>query len=360
MKITVLSNEFKNAIEKCLIIADTKKQKIDPLLFFTTDSDKNIVSIMGTDLQQYISIEINAISTNSRSFCIPDIKTLLKSMKYFDKHDDIILEFDNEKVTLTCGTKTANTMCYFDVDIPKSPLLNEELTNDSLYSNSKLKERINKIKYAVGTDSSSNNLRCIHFNDIDVVSCDGFRLAINSDNNLTTITPYNVKLNVVKNVIGIMGEKINISTDDKTIQFCDDINKITIVSHLCKEKYPNYRALLTTNHEYRINSNIKSFIDALKFLKTIKNTKENFCVNWKENTLSFVCGKNMLKTVVDEANPIGTDILFNGDYMIEVLSQFDDTVDVYLNTDISPIVFESSVDCSNKAILLPISKNRHS
>jgi len=346
MKFSVYTDEFKDAILK-VEKARAKKSTVEVLENIKMSIENNKCILFASDLEQFVKTEIEVFDkTDDIFFIFRDTKTLIKAMKFF-KESVINFDFENENIKIQCGDKKATLATIKSDNFPDFPKV--EGVDVYNYNANKLSERFNLIKYAVGKNIAKPILTGIHFNNNDMVSCDGYRLAINSDDILNTKNPFIVAENTLKLCNDILEQDITISVNNKYIQIKN--KNTSIVGRLLDGVYVDYKRVIPQNSN-KIECNIKSFADNLKYLKTFLDTKYDPVV-WKNDRLIL---KNSSGIYEGDMNVMGSfdySIGFNCEYMLESLSQFKaESINILMgDRNVQPMLFK---DENNTAILLPI------
>jgi DNA polymerase-3 subunit beta len=366
MKIKVNTKEFKNAFERVFkVIRNNQAVYVLENILLTTQGNELYLS--ASNLEQSVKIKIASESTADIKFGFSDTKSLLKAMKFF-ADDNMIMEYmpgkraENGKlekageITVICGGKKATQIALEADQFPLFPTLNNELNNTMLYNNAKLKERFNAISYAVSTDNIRPTLKGICFRNSDMAACDGYRFALNKDEEISVLKSFVVPCAAIEYVNNIMGETLLINTDNKYIQFIDGDNaNTTVISRLYEGDYMDYSKTIQERGEREVEIDIKEYVNSLKYLKTFVPAKTKCLVNWFENKVCLETSQGYYESeVVINRGNMDIEICFNGDYMREALSQFKDKVTIYTGSDKSPMMLISESDVNNIALVLPV------
>ena len=360
MKITVSTYIFKDAMDKIFkVIGKSTAPILENVL---VRSEGGYIYLSATNLEQYVQIRISADTTADMGFVFSDTKSLLKAMKFFaddfitleyvereNKSDSKIIKFG--ELTISCGGKKAKQVVIYADEFPSFPELEGELTNDTLYSNAKLKERFNAIKYAVSTDSNRPALCGICFRETDMAANDGHRFSLNTDDGFLVAESFIVPCKAISLVNDILGESLSIKTTKKHIQFNDDENNITIISRLCEGTYADYPRYIKHRGCREVTASVKDYANNLKYLRTFAPEKKKFKVSWYEDKLGFKPAGGYYESEIAVEGEMDIELQFNGNYMLEALAQFEGTVIINSGNSFSQIILTSETDRSNTAIV---------
>jgi len=364
MKITIKTNEFKKAMEKIFKVTSVKTLTpvLENILVTVTGND---LYLTANNLVQYARTKIFADSDGDASFVFSDTKSLLKAMKFFTEPEIVIEYAPSEKteggavikagdVIISCGSKKATQKTEKAEAFPLFPNLSDNLTNNMAYSNKKLQERFNAIKYAVGKNNVRNVLNGICFKDSDMVASDSRRLALNKDENFAPLTPFIIPPATIDCVKDIIGEELLITTDKKYIRFADGSDADTMVcSRLIDGEYMDYLKPMQERGEIEVEIDIKEYSDSLKYLQTFSDNKSNYEISWYRNTLGFKnCHGYYESSAGVSGGNMDVEIGFNGNFMQEAFSQFKGTVKINIHSIMKPMILTSESDDNNIALVL--------
>lgn len=349
MKYTVETNMLKEAINK-VAKGLPKKPSLPILKSLCITFDKQIF-IKATDLEIYITSIISPLSSENnevKDVIISDTKGLMKSLKYF-KEDRTFISIDKDIINFTCGKKTLRQKIKDD-DYPKFPISDYDYKYK--YNMRDLKTRFNKVKYAVGKTAPRPVLNTIHFNENDIVTLDGARIASNTNTDLLIKQSFSLIPEHLKLCCDILDGNINIYNCKKYTGFTSEDNNITIYCRNVDGDYFDYKRLFEEKGS-DVKLNKDNFIENLDFINSSCEDKK-FITVWKDNYICNFSSTSQNITQIDAANILNNPIGFNGKYMTEALKQFDcDDIEINLSTSKSPILIKGREDCNNKALLLP-------
>ena len=346
MKFTVNTNEFKTVMEK--VIKATMKGNIPTLENIHVTISNSICRLHATNLTTTIISSVPTNTTETIDFILDDVKNVCKAMKFFKEYE-IAFNIDENKLTMSCGDKKISQNIKIETEKDNVfPCINEVISDkEYTYNVSDLKKRVNLINYAVAKSDNRPILQGIHFNGIDMVTLDGFRLAVNSNDSLNIDTPITVPETALKIAVDVLQGNIKITTDKKYISISDE--NTSIIIRLLNGEYHNYKNNIPTNTNF-VDVDVKNFTEALKYLKTFISEKTKAPIQWLGNELRLKTIKGMYEVTINTVNTTDNVIGFDCDYMIDGLSQFHDTASISVNKN-SPMLIQQE---GNTALVLPV------
>lgn len=346
MKFTVLTHEFKEAMAK--IEKALPKKSFAPVLEnvkINIDSDSCFV--YATDLEQFVKTEVSLInSVDNGSFVFSDTKSLIKAMKFF-KGSEIEFDVVDSVVSVKCGDKKANLKILdADSDYPEFPVVKDKL-QECNYTAKKLSERYNLVKYAVSKTNTKPVMTGIHFDGNEMVSCDGFRLAINTDNNLTINNPFTVCVNTLQLCDKMLDGDITIAYNKKYVEIAD--KNTTIIGRLYNGEYVQYKSVIPKNNNM-LTIDVKNLVENLKYLKTFVENSTDY-IAWNGNCLRYNSSSGQYEANIEMQGNFDYAIGFNVNFMLDCLTQFDGSAEIYMGEkNINPMLFRQG---NNTALVLP-------
>ena len=344
MKFTVLTSEFKEAmakIEKAL----PKKSVVPVLENVKISIDSDSCFIYATDLEQFVKTEVYLLSNrDSGSFVFSDTKSLIKAMKFF-KGSEIEFDVGETSVSVKCGDKKAN-LKILDADYPEFPVVENKL-QECEYTAKKLADRYNLIKYAVSKDNRRPVMTGIHFDGNEIVSCDGFRLAVNTDDNLMVSNPFTACLNTLQLCDKMLEGSVTIEYNNKYVEVKD--KNTTIIGRLFEGIYINYKGVIPSNYNM-LKVDVKNFTENLKYLKTFIKKSTDY-IAWNGSCIKYNSSEGEYEANIEMQGAFDYTIGFNVNYMLDCLTQFEGEIEVYMGeTNVNPMLFKQG---DNTALVLP-------
>lgn len=347
MKFTVNTNEFKTAMEK--VIKTTIKGNIPVLENIHVTINNSICRLHATDLITTIISSVPTNTTEVIDFILDDVKNVCKAMKFFKEYE-IAFTIDENKLIMSCGDKKISQNIKLETESDNIfPCITEVISDkEYTYNISDLKKRVNLINYAVAKSDNRPIFQGIHFNGIDMVAIDGFRLAVNSNDSLNIDTPITVPETALKIAVDVLQGDIKIITDKKYISVTDE--NTTVIIRLLDGEFHDYKKTIPTNTNF-VDVDIKNFTEALKYLKTFISEKTKSPIQWLGNELKLKTSKGIYEVSINTSNTTADVIGFNCIYMLEGLSQFKDKASISLGKKNSPILIKND---DNTALVLPV------
>lgn len=348
MKFTVNTNEFKTAIEK--VITTTTNKAIPTLENIHVTITNNNCRLHATDLTTTIISNIKADAIETIDFILGDVKNVSKALKFFNEHETVF-NIDDNILVISCGNKKINQKVKIEtVNDEIFPCIIDVISDKTYtYNINSLKKRFNLVNYAVMKNDSKPVLTGIHFNGNDMVTVDGFRLAVNSDDLFTIDKPITIPETALKTAINVLDGDININIDNKYI-FISDTNTTAII-RLLDGEFHNYKNSIPTNTNF-VDVDVKDFTDALKYLKTFITEKNKAPIQWFGNELKLKTAQGIYEVSINTANTTPDVIGFNCNYMLEALTQFADVASISIEKKFQPILIKQD---NNTALVLPVS-----
>ena len=252
----------------------------------------NRLIIKTTNLDTYISSEINIKSGEDGAICIP----VMKLNEILSALPDCELNFSispNGKVTINNNIGNYTIMAHNSEEFPSEPIL-DSINNINI--NSKLlKNIINSTLYAVSKDDLKPVLQGVLFNiennSIIAVSTDGHRLVkttMNIEENYSykVIVPYKFLSALIDNLK--QDQNINLQLSDNHIMV--QLENINIISRVIKEQYPDFESVIPYENNKEIHINKNELSDAVKRVSIFSNKTT------KQISLSFSDGEAIIST----------------------------------------------------------------
>ena len=352
-KIIVDTQDFKNILEKVIKVTPKKSSvKILEELCFTVN-ENGVLSITAADLDTYITgflkYDCTDKVTESNNYIIEDSKSLVKALKYFKEYATTLITH-KDFIEITNGNKSTK-LKLIDADYPETRALNKDKLETYSYDAKKLSERIKAVEYATAKDSTRPLLEGIHFNNNDIVALDGFRMALNIDNNLYINNSFTLLKTGLKHLAATFkdSENITINEYEKVVTFENE--ETLIILKKIEGNYFDYPQLFNEKAEYAIKTDNKQIQEGFSYLKTF-NKENKPTVRFTGNTMTL--NNTDISFTIDNIESYNDTIGFNCDYMLDALKQIDeDTVTINMASSVNPIIIQNE-EGNNKALILPI------
>ena len=332
---------------------------------FTVTS--NALFIKTTNLDTYISSQIDIISGEDGSTCIPVIKLneILSALPDCELSFSISL---NGKITISNNIGNYTIMAHDPEEFPSEPLLDS--INDIDIKAETLKNIIKSTLYAASKDDLKPVLQGVLFNmedkNITAVATDGHRLvkisvAIENNYNQQVIVPRKFLSALLDNIKDDENVKLQLSENHIMVQ----LTNINIISRIIKDKYPDFESVIPYENNKEINIDRNDLISALKRVSIFSNKTT------KQITLSFSDGEAVISTedpdnVTSAKESIQCDyrgdnivVGYNAVFLLEVLkNQTTTEIIIKLENSLTAGIFLSNPTEEDKTtLLMPIRLN---
>jgi len=368
MKFTIDKNSLQESLLHVSKIVPTRSTM--PILncaLFSISS--NILIIKTTNLDTYISSQMNVNSSEEGSICIP----VMKLNEILSALPDCELNFSissNGKVTINNNLGNYTIMASSHEEFPSEPILD---SINSINLNAKqLISVINSTLYAVSKDDLKPVLQGVLFKidnkNITAVSTDGHRLVkisidIDVDYNQQVIVPYKFLSSLLDN-INQKEDKINLQLSDNHIMV--QLKNTNIISRIIKEQYPNFESVIPYENNKTIIVNREELLHAIKRVSIFSNKTT------KQITLSFTEGETIISTedpdnITSAKESIQCDyqednitIGYNAQFLMDILkNQTGDLVTIKLEDSLTAGIFlsDSSENEDKLTLLMPVRLN---
>ncbi|MDD4290112.1 MAG: DNA polymerase III subunit beta [Patescibacteria group bacterium] len=329
-------------------------------------AEEGIISLTTTNLEIGVNCKIRG-KVEKKGKCTVQARLLTDFIGLLPK-DNIILEYEDNKLKIECGNDKSFINTLSPEDFPLLPKINKE--NEYILNTLDLKDTLKKISFAISYDSTRPEISGVLINLENslatFVGTDSYRLAeksikINKFSNEKRII---IPLDTIQEVSRIINyetqEDVKIYIEENQILF--EINGIELVSRLIEGSYPDYKQIIPK--EFKTKSEVKTneLIQAIKrtslFCKPgINDIKLTFVTEKGElviNSISDQIGESM--TIV-KSNATGDDneIVFNYKYILDALSNIDsETVSFEIIDNKTAGIVKTKEDDSYLYIIMPI------
>lgn len=360
MKITMVTQELKNAIER-MFKTLSKKQRFpySESLYLEVDSENKLLKIITMRCNQNIIVNaamtkveiIEASEIVDARIILNDMGTFVNGFKFF-KNGLVTFEFGNTAtLVVQCGNKMNKVALLACDELPEFPQISANHT--IAYSVNELKQRFNKIKYAIPNDY---DVRCqgVHFNGADMVSCDGYKMAVNTDSKMT-LDPITLSENAINMVFEVFKKGyITISQSKEYLVFASD--ETTFIARGVEREYIDYKKILLSKeskHVHEIEINKAEFAEGLGYIKAIigNGNGEQPSVTMHNQTIT-ANNQEKVAQVELSCTEVPFAISYDPRYMLDALKQFDEEyIALNIAGPFSPIIIKNE---TNTALVMPL------
>ena len=282
-----------------------------------------------------------------------------------DGDDDVFMEIDEkDNLKIECGYAKFN---FTTSSAEEFPQLSQVLDGKSFeIKESLVKNMIKQTVYAVSTREEKPVLTGVLFdveeNLINVVGCDGFRVAIRKEE-FENSQPLKFILpgKNAKELLGILGEsdeKITISVNDFNVKFVTE--RCILVSRIIDGEYLNYKSVANHKNTLEFVVERRKILNSIDRAATIVNeaSKSHVLLDIDETSVSIDCesvmGKVKDKFSIDmQGEPM--QIAFNPKYLIEAFKNSEDEkIKLSFSTPVTPAVIRPLEGDKYVYIILPV------
>ena len=329
------------------------------------EAKENAMKLVGNNMDLGIECFIPA-SVEEKGLAMVKASLFSQAVKKLpDTDEDVFLEIDEkDNLKIECGHAKFNFSTSTAEEFPQLPLV---LDGKSIeLKESLVKNMIKQTVYAVSTREEKPVLTGVLFdieeNLINVVGCDGFRVAIRKEEieNAETLK-FILPGKNAKELLGIIGESdqnIKISVNENNVKFTMD--KCILVSRVIDGEYLNYKSVANHKNTLEFTVERRKILNSIDRAATIVNeaSKSHVLLDIDEMSVSIDCesvmGKVKDKFAVDmQGEPM--QIAFNPKYLIEAFKNIeDDVIKISFSTPVTPAVIRPVEGDSFVYIILPV------
>lgn len=345
MKITCYRQELVNAVSN-VQRSVSSKSTIPALEGILIKTDDQKISLCGYNLELGITTAIPAD--------VSEPGEIILNAKIFS---DIVRKLPDENVNISVNdrliTEITSGLSKFSIvgiaaeEFPVMP----KITGSSQFSLSSalLKSMIKQTLFAVSENDTkpihTGTLFTIEEQKIHLVSVDGYRLAMRSENidcaeNFRFVVPGKTLSEVIK-LLSDQDEETKIMVGKRHIIF--SIENYSVISRLLEGEFLDYKAAIPASGNTRVKVNTREFIDSterVSLLITDRLKSPLRCI-FADDTIELSCSTSIgsaddkiASTIEGEDVEIG----FNNRYLLDALRNTDsDEVFIELNGSLSPM-----------------------
>ena len=282
-----------------------------------------------------------------------------------DTDEDVFLEIDEkDNLKIECGYAKFN---FSTSSAEEFPQLSQVLDGKTFeIKESLVKNMIKQTVYAVSQKDDKPVLSGLLFDvtcdNINVVGCDGFRVAIRkeeiqSENELKFIFPGKN----AKELLGILGETeelVKFFVNENNVKIVTD--RCVFVSRIIDGEYLNYQSVANHKNTLEFTVERRKILNSIDRAATIVNeaSKSHVLLDIDETSVSIDCesvmGKVKDKFSIDmKGEPM--QIAFNPKYLIEAFKNIEeDKIKISFSTPVTPAVIRPIEGEKFVYIILPV------
>ena len=328
MKLTCDRSLLEKALSKAKE-ATEKKAALPILTNFLLEAKGDKLTVKATDLENYLSLSIDANVLQEGTVCVPSQK-LVEIVKN-GNCSEVILSKSGENLLVECG-RSKFKLVTVDVDeFPEFPEPQEEVQSGVL-DGKILLEGIERTDYAIPKDAENLVLNGMFLNgkgeEVHFVGTDGHRLALYKP----PVEGFELKLLIPKKSLKVL-KKLVEPLDELAITSSENFAFVRgadweLVIRLLEGEYPDYEAVIPAETPYKALVNTEEFIKALKRVTLLIEDKvKPVKITLADNLIKLEAAHPEFGEAQDEveAEYIGDPISveFNAKYLIEALDNYD-------------------------------------
>lgn len=362
MKFIVSSSSLLKQLQHIsgVISANTVLPILEDFLF---EVDKNKLTVVATDLETVMRIQLEIEARESGKVCIP-ARILMDSLKNIP---DQPLTFNIDKnfgVEITSDNGKYKVMGENPDNFPKEPAA-DDTTSFSMTA-SALVTAINKTLFATSNDDLRPAMTGVFFeldkNFVQFVATDAHRLvrykrtdvsAPKTDNFIVPRKP----LTLLKGAIPVTDEELTLSYNSNHLFVKHGTTQMSC--RLIDARFPDYRVVIPSDNPYRLTVNKSDFQSALRRVSIFSNKSTNqVALNISGSELQLAAqdvdfsfeGNERMKCQYNGDDLV---IAFNAKFLIEMLSAADgEEVNMELSTPTKAGLIKPTDQDENEDLLM--------
>lgn len=283
-----------------------------------------------------------------------------------ESEETATIEVDEKGIiNLSCGYAKFDFATFNVDEFPKLP---EVLENAKLSLLEKdFKKMLRQTVYAIATTDIKPVLTGVYFDIrdgiINVVGCDGYRLAIKRmETAISETIKFIIPGKTVKELLSILEDnsdyEINIVLSSKYLKL--QLKNCVFISRLVDGEYMNYELVLKNTPSLTVVTQTRQFLNSIDRASLIINeAMKNYVVlSIGDDIININCESVIGKVkdkIIAETSGDGIEIAFNPRYLMDALKNIDtDKIKVQFSTPSTPVIIEPTDDNSFISIVTPV------
>jgi DNA polymerase-3 subunit beta len=362
MKFIVSSSSLLKQLQQIsgVINANTVLPILEDFLF---DVNKNKLTVVATDLETVMKVQMDIEAKDTGRVCIP-AKILIDSLKNISDQPLTFTIDKNFGVEITSDNGKYKVMGENPDNFPKEPVADD--TSSFTVSSAALVTAINKTLFAVSTDDLRPAMTGVFFemdkNGLQFVATDAHRLVRYKRNEVSC--PKSDTMIVPKKPLNLLKSALPLNDDELTVNYNSNhlfvIHGTTQMScRLIDARFPDYKVVIPGDNPYKLTVNKGDFQSALRRISIFSNKSTNQVVlNISGSELQLAAqdvdfsfeGNERMK-----CQYTGEDlqIAFNAKFLIEMLQATDsDEVTIELSTSTKAGILKPNEQDENEELLM--------
>jgi DNA polymerase-3 subunit beta len=362
MKFIVSSSALLKQLQQIsgVINANTVLPILEDFLF---DVQKNQLSVVATDLETVMKIQLEVEAKDTGRVCIP-AKILMDSLKNIPEQPLTFNIDKNYAVEITSDNGKYKVMGENPDNFPKDPVADD--TNSFTVSSAALVTAINKTLFAVSNDDLRPAMTGVFFEmdkkGLQFVATDAHRLVRYKRTDVSC--PKTDSLIVPKKPLTLLKAAMPVNDDELTISYNSNHLFVThgttqLSCRLIDARFPDYKVVIPTDNPYKLTVNRTDFQGALRRVGIFSNKSTN-------QVVLSISGSQLQLTAQDidfsfegnermkcQYNGEDLQIAFNAKFLIEMLNATDtDDVTVELSTSTKAGIIRPGDQDENEELLM--------
>jgi len=237
-----------------------------------------------------------------------------------------------------------------------------EISNTYTYDLQKFDTRLNKVKISIAKDNIRPLFTGVHLNNNAMVTVDGWRISMNTDNDLNIIEPITVpfsKLSLMQKLYGTK-DKHTLTIKTNHIYTTFEFNNVTFTTRLLEGDFPKYEQLLNADLKNEVTADTEQLKENVKYICDMKENGSRLPMktifdNGKV-TFNYDCEKGSYSTSMQLDNKYEFKIAFNPDFVDDALTSIGKSKNVTLllpDKNVNPMLIVNE-EQTEKYLILPI------
>src|SRR5437762_3974068 len=343
-----------------VINANTVLPILEDFLF---EVEKNKLTVVATDLETVMRVQLEIEAKDSGKICIP-ARILMDSLKNISDQPLTFTIDKNFTIEITNDNGKYKVMGENPDNFPKEPSPDD--TTSFTMTSSALITAISKTSFAVSNDDLRPAMTCVFFEldkkGIQFVATDAHRLVRykRTDASSPKIDSFIVPrkpLNLLKSALPDNDDEITLSYNNNHLFVKHGTTQMSC--RLIDDRFPDYKVVIPTDNPYRLTVNKNDFQSALRRVSIFSNKSTNqvaLSISGSELQLaaqdvdfSFE-GNERMKCQYNGEDLV---IAFNAKFLIEMLSAADsDEVGMELSTPTKAVLIKPSEQDEDEELLM--------
>lgn len=362
MKFIVSSSALLKQLQQIsgVINANTVLPILEDFLF---DVQKNQLSVVATDLETVMKIQLEVEAKDTGRVCIP-AKILMDSLKNIPEQPLTFNIDKNYAVEITSDNGKYKVMGENPDNFPKDPVADD--TNSFTVVSSALVTAINKTLFAVSNDDLRPAMTGVFFEmdkkGLQFVATDAHRLVRYKRTDVSC--PKTDSLIVPKKPLTLLKAAMPVNDDELTVSYNSNHLFVThgttqLSCRLIDARFPDYKVVIPTDNPYKLTVNRTDFQGALRRVGIFSNKSTN-------QVVLSISGSQLQLTAQDidfsfegnermkcQYNGEDLQIAFNAKFLIEMLNATDtDDITVELSTSTKAGIIRPGDQDENEELLM--------